>query len=136
MNLIYLIVSYMVFTEISIGFQIGETIHHERVYINDGGSPLGDSTYLSYLSIMFFRLLAGAIGIVIGSVWQIKIPQNIWWFLLATIGLYFIFTLVGATAQAIVSVFAIRHENNKWQRRMIDSALKSKADTVKGTDKQ
>lgn len=136
MNLVEVIATYIVYTVITIGFQIGETIHHERVYINQGGSPLGDSTYISYLSILITRLIASGIGIGIAIYWHLSLPNNFWLFILWVALIYLILTAVGATVQAIVSTFLIRRANRRVREHMIDNALKANTDTKKtGTDK-
>lgn len=134
MSLIDVIVTYIIYTVITIGFQIGETIHHERVYISQGGSPLGDSTYISYISILLTRLIASAIGIGVAIYWHLSLPTNLWLFILWVALIYLILTAVGATVQAIVSTFLVRRANRRVRERMIDNALKADSRKI-GTDK-
>lgn len=120
MRLSYLLYAYMVFTLVEITSQIMETWRQERKFIKEGGSPLGDSTYYIYFTNLFFRLLAGAIVLLI---WYNAIlpADNIWLLLLIILGIYLGLVwgsaLIAAIPITLVTNYKIRKHREKLNNK-------------------
>lgn len=122
MELKYYMLAYIAFTTVIIAIQIYETIRREKEIIRQGGEPLGDSTYIIYVTSWLFRvLLAVTLYFTVGV---FTVPQmNAFLLFLALLVGTLLLELVSATLDALV-MFIIKQVHI----RVVRKNLNEKAD--------
>ena len=122
MELKYYMLAYIAFTTVIIAIQIYETIRREKEIIRQGGEPLGDSTYIIYVTSWLFRvLLAVTLYFTVGV---FTVPQmNGFLLFLALLAGTLLLELVSATLDALV-MFIIKQVHI----RVVRKKLNEKAD--------
>lgn len=122
MELKYYMLAYIAFTTVIIAIQIYETIRREKEIIRQGGEPLGDSTYIIYVTSWLFRvLLAVTLYYTVGV---FTVPQmNAFLLFLALLVGTLLLELVSATLDALV-MFIIKQVHI----RVVRKKLNEKAD--------
>lgn len=122
MELKYYMLAYIAFTTVIIAIQIYETIRREKEIIRQGGEPLGDSTYIIYVTSWLFRvLLAVTLYFTVGV---FTVPQmNAFLLFLALLVGTLLLELVSATLDALV-MFIIKQVHI----RVVRKKLNEKAD--------
>ena len=122
MELKYYMLAYIAFTTVIIAIQIYETIRREKEIIRQGGEPLGDSTYIIYVTSWLFRVLfAGTLYFTVG-VFTVPQMNGFLLFLALVIGTLLL-ELVSATLDALV-MFIIKQVHI----RVVRKKLNEKAD--------
>lgn len=117
MKLKYLLTVYIIFTVCYILRQIWETKKQEREFIDNGGSPLGDSTFIIYLVNLLCRTLISVILILALGNHEIPVA-NYWLFVLILIVGFTVMEVVCATIEALLMFPITWSEEKKYKKRM------------------
>lgn len=118
MELKYYMLAYIAFTTVIIAIQIYETIRREKEIIRQGGEPLGDSTYIIYVTSWLFRvLLAVTLYFTVGV---FTVPQmNAFLLFLALLVGTLLLEIVSATLDALV-MFIIKQVHIRVVRKKLN----------------
>ncbi len=122
MELKYYMLAYIAFTTVIIAIQIYETIRREKEIIRQGGEPLGDSTYIIYVTSWLFRVLLAVTLYFTVGVFTVTQMNGFLLFLALLVGTLLL-ELVSATLDALV-MFIIKQVHI----RVVRKKLNEKAD--------
>lgn len=122
MELKYYMLAYIAFTTVIIAIQIYETIRREKEIIRQGGEPLGDSTYIIYVTSWLFRVLIAVTLYFTVGVFTVPQMNGFLLFLALLVGTLLL-ELVSATLDALV-MFIIKQVHI----RVVRKKLNEKAD--------
>lgn len=118
MELKYYMLAYIAFTTVIIAIQIYETIRREKEIIRQGGEPLGDSTYIIYVTSWLFRVLLAVTLYFTVGVFTVPQMNGFLLFLTLVVGTLLL-ELVSATLDALV-MFIIKQVHIRVVRRKLN----------------
>lgn len=118
MELKYYMLAYIAFTTVIIAIQIYETIRREKEIIRQGGEPLGDSTYIIYVTSWLFRVLLAVTLYFTVGVFTVPQMNGFLLFLALLVGTLLL-ELVSATLDALV-MFIIKQVHIRVVRKKLN----------------
>lgn len=118
MELKYYMLAYIAFTTVIIAIQIYETIRREKEIIRQGGEPLGDSTYIIYVTSWLFRVLLAVTLYFTVGVFTVTQMNGFLLFLALLVGTLLL-ELVSATLDALV-MFIIKQVHIRVVRKKLN----------------
>lgn len=118
MELKYYMLAYIAFTTVIIAIQIYETIRREKEIIRQGGEPLGDSTYIIYVTSWLFRVLLAVTLYFTAGVFTVPQMNGFLLFLALLVGTLLL-ELVSATLDALV-MFIIKQVHIRVVRKKLN----------------
>lgn len=118
MELKYYMLAYIAFTTVIIAIQIYETLRREKEIIRQGGEPLGDSTYIIYVTSWLFRVLIAVTLYFTVGVFTVPQMNGFLLFLALLVGTLLL-ELVSATLDALV-MFIIKQVHIRVVRKKLN----------------